>query len=258
MSSELVVAKFGSEIIDSDEFNIDERLSRYAEVLLRRHAPENLIVISSGAVAVGSRILVEMSRNLDNFTLQQKAQVGGTAIAEAWRKAFRENDVVAGGLFVTHRELEDKREGGSLRRSLNDNRQMGIVTIGNENDPLSDTELMKLYTGGDNDGLGAHFGKLLRADVLELYTSSGGIFDDRKNVIREITEKNYFEVSRMLEERKKRAMLKKGKETKGRGGIISKNLHAYDYSRETGRALIAEAPVDDLNIETTTFYPKAA
>lgn len=251
MSKELVVAKFGSNILVSDEFDTNEQLSTYAEILISQHDPEDLLVVSSGAVAIGKRVIAEMGKNPDVFTLQQKAQLGGTAMAEAWRSAFKAQGVLAGGLFVTHHELDNKQEGGSLRKLLNENRQMGVVSIMNENDALSEIELMKLLTGGDNDGLARHIGEMVGADELHLYTKSGGVMDSDGKFINTVTAANELAVTAMLESRAV------SKDAPGRGGILSKHQQAILFSA-TGKAVIAPPPTDKADQHKVTIYPRAA
>lgn len=252
MSKELVVAKFGSNIVVSDEFDTHERLRDYTKTLLAERDPQDLIIVSSGAVALGKREIALMDRDPGLYTLQQKAQIGGAAISEAWRGAFRDQGVLAGGLLVTHHELADKQEGGTLVRLLKRNRERGIVSIINENDALSVSELMQLATGGDNDGLASHVGRLVGADGLILYTKSGGVFDNDKRPIPRVSQENEQAVTAMLEFR--------GVETDspGRGGMLSKHTHASDFSQTTGWAMIAPPPTDLLDTDNATYYPKAA
>ncbi len=252
MSNELVVAKFGSNLIVHDDFDTKERLGTYAEALLNFHEPEDLIVVSSGAVAIGKHEIASMDKDPFIFTLQQQAQIGGAAIAEAWRAAFKQHGVLSGGLFVTHHELEDTQEGGVLRRLLKINRQQGIVSVINENDALSTSELMQLVTGGDNDGLARHVAETVQADALYLYTKSGGVNDDEGRIIQAVTATNQLAVTAMLETR---AVKKDGN---GRGGMLSKHTHALRFARDTGNAVIAPAPGNDQDTEKITIYPMDA
>lgn len=252
MSKELVVAKFGSEVVVDAGYDTNERLSEYARNLLALRSPEDLLIVSSGAVALGSRALEDMGRDPGSFTLQQKAQMGAGAIAEAWRAAFKTHGVTAGGLWVTHHELEDTGEGGSLRRLLTDNRRMKIISIINENDALSETELTEYLYGGDNDGLARHIAESVGASELYLYTQNGGVWDDDKKPVPQVTDKNAHRITAMLQARPVNP------ESRGRGGIIKKHAQALAFSRSTGTAYIAPPPTEQQDKSKITVYPRAA
>ncbi|MEO5690833.1 MAG: hypothetical protein ABIQ64_01465 [Candidatus Saccharimonadales bacterium] len=252
MSNELVVAKFGSDIVVSDTFDTQTQLNMYAENLMSRHKPNNLIIISSGAVALGSRFIEGMGKNSESFSLQEKAQLGAAAISQAWQHAFQLQGEAAGGLLVTHNELNDAQEGAMLLRLLGRNRKEGVVPVINENDALSVTELMELATGGDNDGLARHIATKVGADGIEFYTKRGGIYDDNSNQIHVVTSENSQELTVMLQAR---AAEKVG--GRGRGDMLSKHTNALKFSRSTGWVKISQPPVGQPNPETETFYPRA-
>lgn len=258
MSSELVVAKFGSEIVVSDAFDTQERLNVYAETLLAQHEPNKLIIVSSGAVAQGGRFILEAGEDPERFSLQEKAQLGGSAIAEAWREAFREHGKLAGGLYVTHNEINKRKEGARLESLLRKDRKRSIVPIINENDAISITELMELATGGDNDGLAAHIARKVGASGLMLFTNRGGIFDENKQIIREVTRENHPAIKLMLRERAELDAITQPRSDIGRGGIVSKDKHAYRFSRKYGWSLISPAPLGTVDRDNSTYYGLAA
>ncbi len=251
MSSELVVAKFGSDVVVNKGFDTQERLYEYAETLLAIHEPRNLIIVTSGAVAFGSEKITRMGDVPERFTLQQKATIGSSAITEAWHGAFMEHQVLAGSMLITHHEIEDRREGESALELIAANRSSGMVTILNENDALSNKELMKLATGGDNDGLARHFGEKIGAGVLFLYTKSGGVFDQDKKIIPVVNIGNVLRIQSMLETREI------DPDKNGTGGILSKHVQAARFTK-VGEAFIAPAPTKDQDISRITHYLQAA
>lgn len=222
MTKSIKVVKFGSELVVDHQGIAREAIEQYATgLVINSQAEEGLVVVTSGAVAAGKRRLEVSGKSADDgWDKVTLAQLGATSIMNAWEMAFDDVGIYAGGLFATHHEIEDRSEGPSLIRAMKLALSRGVVSIVNENDALSDIELMKLACGGDNDGLASHIAKAIGADVLQLFTKKGGIVDDNGELIEEVNSNNHEQIYSMLRERE----LSKGAEytSVGRGGILSK------------------------------------
>jgi glutamate 5-kinase len=169
---ETLVAKYGSSCL-VNEHGLDQvRIDDYAERLSDLHQ-YRLVVVSSGAVAVGRQLWHTHHRSADASS-QVLATLGSAGIAEAWRTAFAKQNILTGQILVTHREIDDQQEGASLQQALSANADHGVVSIVNENDALSDLELKKLSYGGDNDGLAVRIAHVMKASRLLLLTGVDG------------------------------------------------------------------------------------
>ncbi len=247
MNRNIVVVKFGSELV-TNELGVDQsKINQYAAGLKEVYKPSDLIIVTSGAVKAGHARAKKLGvTELSEVTL---SQLGAAQIVAAWERAFAAVRVLAGGLLVTHNELTDTSEGPKFITALNHALDAGVVSIINENDALSDTELMQLAVGGDNDGLASHIAQKVRASKLVLFTSKGGVMDDHDNLITRVDTSNSAGVFAMLEER---ALANKATGA-GRGGIVTKFIAARTAAQDGITVSIAK-PAPDMNGDLITEF----
>lgn len=219
---DFVVVKFGSELVTTNDGVDQSRIDEYATGLNEQYADDSLIVVTSGAVKTGKRRW-ENAGNSSELPLVTAAQLGSSAIIAAWEVAFSRADRIAGGLLVTHHELEDSKEGPMFTMALQSAATSRVVSVVNENDALSDKELMRLATGGDNDGLASHIARVVEAREFILFTEKGGVLDDSGTLIDKIDESSIGDVRAMV------ATRKAGKG--GRGGMPTKLEAAWDAAQ---------------------------
>ncbi len=250
MGTSITVAKFGSELVVGDQGIDQGRINQYAAGLAETYGEGGLVVVTSGAVAAGRRRIEKGGDSAECWSDITLAQLGSVAITHAWETAFDDLDIYAGGLLTTHHEIEDKQEGPSLIRAMRLALERGVVSVVNENDALSNVELMKLACGGDNDGLASHIARAISADTLQLFTKKGGIVDDEGRLIEEVNGRNYGQVSHMLQERAKRKGAE-GKDGIGRGGIVSK-VEAGWAAAQSGITANIAATNHDMTGESVT------
>lgn len=239
---ELVVVKFGSELVANGGVN-QASIDTYARGLARIHAERDLIVVTSGAVAIGRTMLG------DDAEMASCSAVGMPPLMSAWQRAFWNAGRLAGQVLVTHNELTDTADDNNMllpatRHLLKD----GVVPIFNENDMLSFKELMQLHVGGDNDGLARHIGCMLGARQLWLFTKNGGIVDENKQLISHIHPGRSSGIIDMVAAR----TVKSG--SIGRGGMATKLAAAVEFALLDPRnvAYISQ-PNEDMTGERTTI-----
>lgn len=250
MQENITVAKFGSELLVSDKGVDHDRINLYASGLAETHGKDGLVVVTSGAVAAGRMRLEQQGTDASDWSEVTLAQLGSASITHAWEHAFDRAGMNAGGLLTTHHEIEDKTEGPSLLRAMRLAIERRVVSIVNENDALSNTELMKLACGGDNDGLASHVSRAIGADTLKLFTKRGGVVDDAGTLIEEVNQKNYAEVRLMLDERV-HGSTRTGSSGNGRGGMMSK-LEAGWLAAQDGITTYISATNHDMTGDFTT------
>lgn len=179
---ELMVVKYGSSSV-ANQLGMDfERLDTYAHNLCQVSEQFDLIVVSSGAVAVGKAMWHKTDKRDLALSDRSAAMMGSAKVVTAWQEALEVHGLIGGQLLVTDKEIEDYHEGPRLLGALRENIAHGIITIANENDALSVTELKKLAYGEDNDGLAKHLAITVGASVLCLMTDKKGLLDDRRLV----------------------------------------------------------------------------
>jgi glutamate 5-kinase len=139
---------------------------------LRRRGVE-VVIVSSGAIALGVRRLRLPGRPRELPALQAAAAVGQNQLMQHWEHAFAVHDLAIGQVLVTHDDLGDRRRFLSARLTLRALLDRGVVPIINENDTVA-TEEIKF---GDNDQLAALVCNLVSADALVMLTDVEGVRD---------------------------------------------------------------------------------
>lgn len=218
---EIHVVKFGSSLLTNGDGVNKAAIRGYAEGLAKRHNDDQLIIVTSGAVQAGLQ-KARWQRTAEEVTRlkePQLAAIGMAAIFRMWESAFEEQGGLAASVAVTHRQLDKgrwwqrkrRKEYGNFMQFIHDNGQEDVETIVNEADAISVTELIKLHTGGENDGLASHVARSVGATSLTLFKTKGGLIDDQGRLIDEVNSGNIGEVRQMAALRRQSAG--------GRGGI---------------------------------------
>ncbi len=150
-----------------------------------RQAGNEVVFVSSGAVAAGVEALGLKARPRDVNDVQMCAAVGQARFIYEYEKLFAEHGVKIGQLLLTHYDFEERHRAQNVKKALERLVRSGIVPIVNENDVVADEEL-KGQTFGDNDWLSFLIAKLTKADALVLLTTVDGLLDVRGKRIPEV------------------------------------------------------------------------
>ena len=166
-----VVVKIGSRLIA--ESPVARPASIADEVAdLRRRAVE-VVVVSSGAIALGRRVLAMDTKPRDLPTLQAAAGVGQTRLMQSWEQSFAVHRLITAQVLLTHDDLADRRRFLNARHALRAMLDHGVVPVINENDTVAVEEIRY----GDNDLLAALVCNLVSADALIILTDVDGVHD---------------------------------------------------------------------------------
>jgi glutamate 5-kinase len=250
MEKDIIVAKFGSDVVCGSGGIEQEIIAGYVSGLIDRKRDNGLIVVSSGAIKAGETRLRNNHFEVDKYDDVTLAQLGCTTVMHAWESEFERHKVMAGGLLTTHHEIEDKQEGSMLQKTLRKALNKDVVSIINENDALSEEELMAYAEAADNDGLATLIAIKSGASELNIYTTQGGIYDDSGVLIEEINRHNYYEIESMLASRQGQ---KSSTSTRGggRGGVIKK-IQAAKKASMAGIAVSIMKPTENMVGENIT------
>ena len=170
LSARRVVVKIGSALLRSQDHDPFAHFA--AEVMDLRRQGKTVVVVSSGAIALGFPSLKLTSRPTDLAALQASAAAGQSRLMAHWAQAFGWFDVDVAQILLTHADLQDRRRYNNAKGALSVLLQRGLIPIVNENDTVSVDEI-KL---GDNDTLAAAVSGLIDADAVVLLTSAAGLF----------------------------------------------------------------------------------
>jgi glutamate 5-kinase len=179
-----LVVKIGSSLlIDDDNLNrswLDGLADDIAEL---RDGGHQVLVVSSGAVAIGSNVLGMDPRRQRLEGLQAAAAAGQVQLVHAYQEALGRHGIQAAQVLLTPDDTEVKRRFLNARGTLEKLLEHNIVPVINENDTVATDELRY----GDNDRLAARVaqtvmadGLILLSDVDGFYTSDPGVDPDAK------------------------------------------------------------------------------
>ena len=132
----------------------------------------DIIVVSSGAIALGRRTLGLPKGKLKLEQSQAAAAVGQIALAQAWSEALRTRNIVAAQVLVTLTDTEERRRYLNARATLSTLLGQGAVPVINENDTVATSEIRY----GDNDRLAARVASMMSADCLVLLSDIDGLY----------------------------------------------------------------------------------
>src|SRR5207248_3345920 len=147
--------------------------SLVGDIAAIRNEGGEVIVVSSGAIALGRRNLDLAAKPLRLEESQAAAAVGQIALAHAWSEALRKRGIVAAQVLVTLKDTEERRRYLNARSTLTTLLGRGAVPVINENDTVATAEIRY----GDNDRLAARVATMASADLLILLSDIDGLYD---------------------------------------------------------------------------------
>ena len=170
-----LVVKIGSALVVDEKANAPRAawLAGVAEDIaaLRARGTE-VIVVSSGAIALARRTLGLTRRRLKLEEKQAAAAVGQIRLAQAWTEALSARSLTAAQLLLTLDDTEDRRRYLNARATLWTLLSLGCVPVINENDTVATAEIRF----GDNDRLAARVAEMVEADALVLLSDIDGLY----------------------------------------------------------------------------------
>jgi len=131
-----------------------------------------VLVVSSGAIAMGRSVLDLPSGALKLEESQAAAAVGQIALARAWSESLSHHSIVAGQILLTLGDTEERRRYLNARATISQLMKLKAVPVINENDTVATAEIRY----GDNDRLAARVATLVGADLLVLLSDIDGLY----------------------------------------------------------------------------------
>ena len=171
-----IVVKVGSSLlVDSAAGQLKrEWLSSLAADIAALHGEsKDLIVVSSGAIALGRTVLKLPAGTLKLEDSQAAAAVGQIALARAWSEALGARGLTAGQVLMTLQDTEERRRYLNARSTMAKLLEWRSVPVINENDTVATSEIRY----GDNDRLAARVATMMSADLLVLLSDIEGLYD---------------------------------------------------------------------------------
>jgi len=133
----------------------------------------DILVVSSGAIALGRSVLKLPRGALALEDSQAAAAVGQIALARIWAEMLGAHGITAGQILVTLGDTEERRRYLNARETIDKLLEWKSVPVINENDTVATTEIRY----GDNDRLAARVATMMSADLLVLLSDIDGLYD---------------------------------------------------------------------------------
>ncbi len=173
--SRRIVVKVGSSLlVDSAAARVkrDWLASLAADVADLRNENRDIIVVSSGAIALGRRALKLRDGLLRLDESQAAAAVGQVRLAQTYVDAFHVHGIAVAQILLTLEDTEERRRYLNARETLTTLLSLGAVPVINENDTIATAEIRY----GDNDRLAARVSSMMEADMLVLLSDIDGLY----------------------------------------------------------------------------------
>ncbi|MGH6880891.1 glutamate 5-kinase [Hypericibacter sp.] len=188
-----LVVKIGSALLVDEKTGaihrqwLDAMADDVAEI---RKSGTEVLLVSSGAIAVGRRHLGLLDGGLKLEEKQAAAATGQIRLAHAYQETLARHDITVAQVLLTLGDTEERRRHLNARSTLSTLLKFGCVPVINENDTVATAEIRF----GDNDRLAARVAAMVSADALVLLSDIDGLYtaDPRRNpgasFIPEVTE----------------------------------------------------------------------
>ena len=170
-----VVIKIGSALLVEQSSG---RVSRAwletlaADIAAMRARGQEVVIVSSGAIALGRRQLGLPRGKLKLEESQAAAAVGQIRLAHAWKEVLEPYECAVAQILLTLGDTEERRRYLNARSTLNTLLKLGSIPVINENDTVATAEIRY----GDNDRLAARVAQMASADCLVLLSDVDGLY----------------------------------------------------------------------------------
>jgi len=176
-----VVLKIGSALLVGEDGEIRRAwLDRLVDDVARvRRRGQEVIVVTSGAIAVGRRHLGLRGRALRLEEKQASAATGQIRLAHAYQESLARHGITVAQILLTPDDTEERRRHLNARATFAQLLALGAIPVVNENDTIATAEIRF----GDNDRLAARVAQMISADMLVLLSDIDGLYtaDPRKD-----------------------------------------------------------------------------
>jgi glutamate 5-kinase len=170
-----IVVKIGSALLVEKSTGRVNRAwleSLAGDIAMLRGRGQEVIIVSSGAIALGRRQLGLAPGKLRLEESQAAAAVGQIRLAHAWKEVLEPHDCAVAQILLTLGDTEERRRYLNARSTLETLLKLGAVPVINENDTVATAEIRY----GDNDRLAARVAQMAGADCLVLLSDVDGLY----------------------------------------------------------------------------------
>ena len=173
-NSKIIVIKIGSSLLIDENKKIRKKwlseFSKDIKDLLNQN--KRIIIVSSGAIAMGCKKLNLSKKNLKLDKSQAVASIGQIELMNLFTETFLKNKINISQILLTLEDTEQRRRALNAKRTFENLFQLNFVPIVNENDSIATSEIKY----GDNDRLASRVAQISAADALILLSDVEGLY----------------------------------------------------------------------------------
>jgi len=208
-----IVIKLGSSTIvdNKGKFKRKWLSSLIQDIKKLRKNNQEIVIVSSGAIALGQGYLKIKNKKVKIEMSQAVASVGQIYLINEFQKLFEKNKIKIGQILITPDDTEQRRRALNARRTFENLFKLKAIPVVNENDTTATSEIKY----GDNDRLAARVAQIVGADLLIILSDVDGLYEkisNKKNLIKEVDVVN----------EKVFSLVEKTINTYGSGGMLTK------------------------------------
>ena len=178
-----IVIKIGSSLLVNNKKIIRQKwLNNFAKDILElKRLKKNIIIVSSGAIALGCKKLNLNKKNIKLDKSQAVASIGQIELINLFKKTFNKKKINLSQILITLEDTEQRRRAINAKRTLENLFSLGYVPIVNENDSIATSEIKY----GDNDRLASRVAQISGADCLILLSDVDGLYSKNPKLFKD-------------------------------------------------------------------------
>lgn len=243
-----IVIKIGSSSLmhaETGKLNL-LKIEKLVRILVDiKNSGKEVVLVSSGAIAVGRNTIGLHERPDDLSVKQACAAIGQAKLMMVYQKIFAEYNTIAAQVLLTKNTIHNDVSRTNAENTFKELLHLGVIPVVNENDSVSTYEIEQVQTFGDNDRLSAIVASIIDADLLILLSDIDGLYTDDPN---SNPDAGFVEVVERIDDE----LLRMGKDTSksnvGTGGMAAK-LVAGMIATNSGADMVITNGADVENIQ---------
>ncbi len=161
-------------LLHQDVFN---EIARQVVVVEREE--KKVVIVTSGAIKAGEERLIDLDKDFKNLSKKDLAGVGARHLLNRWGEAFNPYHKEISQFWLTYANWRNSDELERIKVGIPNCLDNGLVPVINENDVISDSEILFMEKGiSENDRLARMVAKLISAEAVLFLTDAGGVYED--------------------------------------------------------------------------------
>ena len=215
-NSKIIVIKIGSSLLIDDKQKVRKKwlLSFAQDIKKLKLKDKKIIIVSSGAIALGCKKMGYDKKNLKLDKSQAIASIGQIELMNLFTQIFLETKLNISQILLTLDDTEERRRSINAKRTFENLFKLNYIPIVNENDTIATSEIKY----GDNDRLASRVAQITNADTLVLLSDVDGLFTKNPKIFKDA--KLIKKVNDLNKDTKNISV--KGKTEFGSGGMNTK------------------------------------